>query len=205
MLKSGTDVFLGVPDEFGDYSLRPARVIWIKDRNFTVDLKDSFALAEGEELFLYFEKDRAFTKQAALIQAVELGSIASVDLELQGQPVSAESRQCYRVLTLSKDLSVQIGQEEGCRLLDISMTGFSAIATGKYRLGQVVEATLRHEGKEFSGKARIQSTRSCGLRQTRYGVQQLNERAGGGELPNGMKKICMAVQRRQLRRLAGVS
>ena len=135
MLESGTDVFLSVPDEFGNTSLRPARIVQRKDRELTVELRDSFLLPKNKEVYLYFEENRAFVTQRAQMEAVELGVITIVDLELQGEPVSAESRQCYRVLTLNADLSVQIGHEEGCQLLDISMIGFSAIATEKVQRG----------------------------------------------------------------------
>lgn len=206
MLAVDAEVFLKLTDESAEQSLRPGRIVRNVDGHFTTELEESDFVAEvGDEAKVYYALKRAFVQQTILIETVTITKNAWVDFQLLGEPVSAESRQCYRVSMLVSNLSVKVGPEKCCRLLDISTSGFSVTAAADYREGQVVEATLRYEDREFSGRARIQRVRPWPLGRKRYGLHHLTKREGGGELHKGMKHICMAVQRRQLRRLAGVS
>ena len=197
---------LKLTDGSAEQSLRPGRIVRSVNGHYTAELEESDFVAEvGDEAKVYYALKRAFVQQTLLIETVTITENAWVDFQLLGEPVSAENRQCYRVSMLVSNLSVKVGPEEYCRLLDISASGFSVTAAADYREGQVVEATLRYEDGEFSGRARIQRVRPWTLGRKRYGLHHLTKREGGGELHKGMKHICMAVQGRYVRALAGVS
>jgi hypothetical protein len=66
-----------------------------------------------------------------------------------------------------------------------------------------VPATLRHEGRPYRGKARIQSIRELSGDRYRYGVHSIQDKASGGDLRKGQQLISASVEREQLRRLAG--
>ena len=94
----------------------------------------------GLEVLIYSHIEGKFMKQAARIDAVLASVKRDIRFELTGEPVSAESRDCYRVSTVLTDLTAKLGTEEGCPLLDVSATGFGVAATGRYHIREVVTA-----------------------------------------------------------------
>ncbi|MHC4969996.1 MAG: hypothetical protein ACYTF4_15475, partial [Planctomycetota bacterium] len=75
-------------------------------------------------------------------------------------------------------------------------------ATRRYEIGQVVSVTLRYEGGEYSGQARIQSVRQLDESRIRYGLHAIDDRTSGGDLRKGQQHISAAIEREQLRRLS---
>ncbi len=142
-------------------------------------------------------------KQPARLDAVgQDDPTPVVGFQTTGEPVSAESRERFRVSTVMADLTAAVGAEAECKLLDVSTSGFAIEATQRYEVGQVVSVTLRYQGGEFSGKARVQSIRELDLGRIRYGLHAVEDRASGGELRKGQQYISAAVEREQLRRRA---
>ncbi len=135
-----------------------------------------------------------------------IGALAAdsiVHVETTGPFMSAECRECYRVSTVTANLTAAVGSEEHCQLLDVSATGFSVIATGAYKIGDVLPAVLYFEDKQFSGSACVQSIKELITGLTRYGLRSNGRNRGAGNLDRGQQKISMVVQRRQLKRQAG--
>ena len=202
MLTLEKSVFLRMQNDTAEYSLRPGKIVAKAEGIYSAEMEEDFMAEGGQEIFLYYEKDRVFVKQAVLIEAVAREETTVVDFKLHGAPESAENRQCYRVSTLISDLSAKLGKEEDCKLLDVSVEGFSVAARTEYKPEDIVEATLVHEGNEFWGKARIQSIRPWHKGLVRYGLSHLSQREGGGQLRQGMQKIASEVQRQQLVRMS---
>lgn len=125
------------------------------------------------------------------------------EFELTGEPASAESRQHYRVSTVMSDLTAKLGSEDACQLLDVSARGFSVVASEKYSVGAVVDATLRFEGRALPGQVCIQSVRELNKGKIRYGLHPVGDPDVGGDVFKLLHRICMTVQREQLQRLAG--
>jgi len=65
-----------------------------------------------------------------------------------------------------------------------------------------VSVTLRYEGSQFSGEARIQSIRQLDQSRIRYGLHAIDDRMSGGDLRKGQQHISAAIEREQLRRLS---
>ncbi|MHC4129011.1 MAG: hypothetical protein ACYTE6_02085 [Planctomycetota bacterium] len=205
MLVSETKIFFSIPGESRRLILHPAKVREAGASGHTAELEESnVPLEAGKDLFIYYERKRKFVKQAARIDAVmQTNPALVVGFQLTGEPVSAESREWFRVSTVMANLTADFGPETACSLLDVSSVGFAVEAATAYKIGDVVPATLRYQDKRFTGKARIQSIREAAGGRFRYGVHSLEDKGTGGDLRKGQQHISAAIEREQLRRLAG--
>jgi hypothetical protein len=170
MLAPDTKIFLNVPRGTRKHMLHPARITEAGARGCTAELDEpDVLLGPGQEIFVYYYLKHRFVKQAARIDAVmETEPTLVVGFQTDGEPMPAESRESFRVSTVMSDLTATVGAEDECRLLDVSTTGFAVEATQRYEVGQVVSVTLRYQGRQFSGKARVQSIRELDLGKVRY-------------------------------------
>ena len=198
-------IFLHLPGESRKTILHPATVKEPGAHGHTAELQEpDVALEAGQDIFVCYEIERKLVKQAARIDAVmQTDPTLVVGFQITGEIVSAESRQWNRVSAGTAHLTMDFGDETGCPLLDISSVGISVEATGRYEIGQVVPGTLRHEGRQYRGEARIQSIRQLGGDRYRYGVHSIQDKTSGGDLRTGQQLISAALEREQLRRLAG--
>jgi hypothetical protein len=204
MLASEKKIFLSFPTEGQKRVLHPATIKEASAGGYTAELEEEdLPFVAGQDISVYYELKRKFVKQAARIEAVlESDPVLVVGFQITGEIVSAENREWFRVSTVMADLTVAVGPESECKLLDVSSTGFAVEATSRYEVGRIVPVTLRHQGDQFSGEARIQSIRELDPRRFRYGLHALDDRMSGGTLQKGQQVICAAVEREQLRRLA---
>jgi hypothetical protein len=206
MLSSGLDLFVQHPQKTAERELLPATIIDVNNDIYSIRLENSdVTLEAGSELLLYYDRDREFVQQAARVETVELTTPHLVAaIVLVGAPVSAESRECYRVSLVLSGLTATFGPEENCQLNDVSITGFSVTASRRYEIGAHVPATLEFEGRSFFGASCIQSVRELRDGRIRYGLHCVNdEKFGGFELQRGLRHIAAAIQRQQMRRLSG--
>ena len=199
-------IFVRFPNESTNRILHPVKIVETDGSDtLTVKPEDPELPLEAEqELLIYFEKNRKFVQQPAKVEALlegEEGVVAA--MKTVGEPVSAESRQCYRVSTVLSKLTATFDGVDGCSLRDVSVTGFSVLSKKQYKTGQVIDAELRFEGKRYVGKTSIQSVTHMDDDLTRYGVNCVKAAASPTSLTNGVQKISMAVQRQQLNRLSG--
>jgi hypothetical protein len=205
MLASDMKIFFSLPEDSGKLVLHPATVKEPGEHGHTAELEEpDVPFDAGQDIFVYYELKRKFVKQAARIDAVlSTEPTLVVGFQITGEIVSAENREWFRVSTSLANLTMDFGDESGCPLLDVSSVGFAVEAVARYEIGQVVPATLRHEGKEYQGEARIQSIRELGDNRYRYGVHSIEDKASRGDLRKGQQLISAAIEREQLRRLAG--
>lgn len=228
MLAIDAGIFLRMPLESDKRILHPAVIKECREKVFTVEVDEPLKLEAGDEILVYYEIKREFMQQPARVDAVLMSDPEAepddesagdaegesdreaetpvkmmIGFETTGDPVSAESRQCYRVSTALAGLTTQLGNETGCQLLDVSASGFSVISSARHKLGSIVPAVLHHDGRTYKGKACVQSIRELEPDRIRYGLYCVENRSITGDLQKGMQTISMAVQRQQLRRLAG--
>lgn len=202
----GLTVFVRSPGETRRRVLYPSAVTQISsDDSFTIQPEEpGLTYGIGQELLIYFEQRRHFVQQPATVEALldsETGRF--VVLKTTGEPVSAESRQCYRVSTILSDITVTFDGVEGCSLRDVCVTGFAVVSPRQYKIGQVLGVDLLFEGTRYTGQASIQSMTQMPDGQARYGVNCVKAPASPRSLSKGVQQVSMSVQRRQLSRLAG--
>lgn len=219
MVGFGYNFYLQLPGKSKQRILHLAKVIGMKESVYTAEVKElDLAVESGQDVLVYYEKNREFMQQSARIEAVEevetVEAVEEIDeTEPQliisfittGNPVSAESRQCYRVSTVMMDLTAGLGPELGCSILDVSITGFSVIATENYSVGEIVDASIEHDGQTYTGKICVQSVRELGKERIRYGLHCADEKKSPGNLAKGLQQMSISVQREQLRRRAGTT
>ncbi len=133
-----------------------------------------------------------------LAEDVDAGPVIALDL--LGTPVSAESRQTYRVSTIFSERPVCVDGTKDCALTDVSLTGFSMISGQTLQFAQVVDVVLEHDGASFEGSASVQSVKDLCDGRVRYGFNAVE--AKGATLLKGLQKLALDVQREQLRRQA---
>lgn len=202
MLSTGQGIFIQLPDDSNRRILHPAKVVSVDGDLQTAELAEHDTPVEaGQEVLVYFDRNREFLQQPGRIDAViQTEPTAIVGLAVTGEPVSAETRQCYRVSAVTSGLTVTVEGGETAAVADISASGFSMISGGSYKVGQVLSVCIRFENEEFPGKACIQGAKVRGDGRTRYGLHCVNDVKVGGDLERGLRHISMAVQRQQLAR-----
>lgn len=205
MLKAGTDVHFRDPAVTTDRVLYHA-VVEGADENeawtatFT---QGSAGLAAEQDVLIYYEIKREFMQQPARIRSMEETEVGRVVVfEPTGDPVSAESRQHYRVSTITADIEAKLGDEDGCKVVDISSTGFAAVSSTRYTIGANVTVVIDFQGRHCEGTASVQSVRDKPGGRYRYGFLSITG-SDGGSFQNDLNEVSLEVQRLQLRRLSG--
>lgn len=207
MLDTNKPLFLQVNNESENRVLHPGRIIGVDDNTYTCEFDQEAELSceEDEIAFIYFEDGRTFMKQSARICSItEAESKFEITLETTSDPVSAESRVCYRVSTVMLDLTVSVADEEDCPLLDISASGMSVTITSPLKLGDEIPATLSYHGREYTGQVIVQSVCELGTGRVRYGFHCVQNRRRGGNLAQGLEVVSASVQRLLIKRMARV-
>lgn len=222
MLSKGAEVFVTCGRDADKRILHPATVLAVSGDVFSIQLAGGeLPISVGGTVQIFFDLNRQFTKQAGTVVAVHdprtgcgtgehsglpdhasRSAGAAFGCRLVGQPVSAESRASFRVCTVVSNITGDLGIEKNCPLMDVSATGFAMIAKSSYKISDVIAAVLRHEGKEYRGRAVVQSIKELPGGRFRYGLHCMDERNGESNLSKGCRQISMTCQRAQLRRLA---
>jgi hypothetical protein len=201
MLKTESVIFFNIPDVSEERVLHRAKIITAKENLYTAELEEEgLDLKDEMGLFIYFKLDRQFMRQAARIGSVT-ESNTLVELETIGEPFSAENRQTLRISSVGADLKATFGAEENCDVVDISATGFAVYGTKEHAIDSRVEVTLTFEGETFKGAVSIMAVVKRKGR-IRYGVHYIDDPKAGTSLKKGLGRITMAIQRKQLARLA---
>lgn len=217
MIAIGFPLFVQLPSESAARVLHAFEVSGTTLSGVTIrGAEGSLGLAPGQDIRVYFELKQKFMQQAARVEAVlqnddpkepadALSQTVTLSVQLLGQPVSAESRECYRVSTVTAGLRGTLGGEASCVLADVSIIGMSMIARERHEMGEILSVSLEFEGRTYRGSASVQSIKDLGKGQFRYGLNAIEDKKGGKELQGALHKISMSVQRAQLKRLAGAA
>ncbi|MCP4512657.1 MAG: hypothetical protein GY826_40380, partial [Fuerstiella sp.] len=169
---------------------------------------------------ILFEDGRRFVMQEAVVEGVidreaaderSYDELSRMDLDQDsrtivlvvkriGEPVLAESRECFRVRTVPLKLTVSFGKCAECELTDISQTGFAVLSDEFFEAKSIVDAALPgKDGIVVQGHVRIRSVRRLRNGRYRYGVAVFGR---------GMQKVCASMatelQRQMIRRTGTV-
>jgi hypothetical protein len=207
MLKKDSELFFQIPDSLGRRVLHPCKIVDVTGSTFRLEFPEPPEGMQADmDSLIYYERRREFMQQA-----VHVGTIVqteprwTVETETTGDPVSAESRQYYRVSCMAAAISATVGKESDCTVLDVSATGFALYAAESYKVGDNIEVTLHYAGREYAGRAVVQSAKPLSRTRIRYGLQSLPGRDGrANDLHGSLNQINLAIQREQLQRLSGV-
>lgn len=201
-MKPNDKVFFRLPTEDAGKRrvLRPATVTAVDAEGCELQLEDAVDVVYATEAFLHFESKRKFWQRAVRVVS-EPARPGLLRLSFQGTPVSAESRQAFRVSCFGADIKAKIGDDADCEVVDLSVTGLAFYSPHHYHAGHRLRVSLVHDGKEYKGFATVQSTRSLNAKTFRYGAHCTD--GASDNLAKSLGALCLAVQSEQLRRLAG--
>ena len=195
MLGVGGQILLRLPDESGAPRLHLGAVLEAEDRTCTAEFESEAAWPErGAGLFVYFLDAGTFFEQPALIEEIRAeGATATIAVRLTGRRVAAENRLAPRVSTVATDLMATVEEEECCPLIDVSETGCAIMANGTHEIGEIVSVAIAYGGREFAGRASVQSARELWQGRFRYGLHAIDADGGAGALVTGLRKIAHSV------------
>ena len=217
MLTSGISIFIRVSGGCEEGVLHPAQVVEVTEDIFTAEAKkpgelpDQVAIVEeidllveaGQEVLIYYEFHRKFMQQPVRIETVITADNKTIiGFRPLGKPVSAERRQCYRVSTLTSEITARLGEDDECQLADVSASGFSVLSTEEYNIGKVLKVEISYGDKKFIGTACVQGAREVTQGRIRYGLHGIEDKDSEDNLLEGLIHVNMKVQREQLRRMS---
>lgn len=206
MLTVGTELFFRFACDTQKGALRPAKVLSAVDgvMSAAFEAPEDLKLQPGTEVMVFFTRQNTFMQQPARIELVAVDQpLPTLAFRLEGEPVSAESRECFRICTVIMDLTVQFNGKKNCPLLDVSVDGFAVRSAEDLPVGKSVAVSFVHEGKSYNGNARIQSARQLAPGQFRYGLLCVRDTRNANDLSKGLREVAMTLQRQQARRLRG--
>jgi len=198
----------------------PGRVLWINGAMVAAEVDVvTFPDAAGKKVAILFEDGRRFVTQEAVVEGVidrEAADERSYDdqsrmdldqdsrpvvvvLKRIGDPVLAESRECYRVRTVPLNVTVNFGSCPECELTDISQTGFAVLSDESFEANSVVEAALPGQDGLVQGHVRVQSVRELRNGRFRYGVAVF-----GRGMQTACALLATELQRQMIRRTVTV-
>ena len=205
MMKTGSDILFQEPT-CETRRLRRSVVVEASADEFSIQfVAEPFAFETDQEVLMYFNGKREFMQQIGRIKEIVEADASSDEattyvIEPVGDAISAESRQNYRVSTLSAGLEATVGTEQSLMVQDLSSTGFAVLASEEYQLGQTIAVEIAHGDEQCHGTASVQSIREFGPGRIRYGMRALEEDPHTGEFLQVLQRISLAVQREQLQR-----
>jgi hypothetical protein len=198
MLAVGNAVYLLIPSPSKKRVLHPGKVVESDATSFVAEFEESITPTVNGDVNAYCEVRGKFFQQGAIVTEIRTNNPCVICFRRNGEPVSAESRQTFRVSLVTSEFVVDVDKEPGCQVVDISPEGFAAITKKKLSLGAVVKIRLTGEGETFEATARVQTVQERGAGKFRYGflVPQNNAAAR-----KKMQLISAEMQRLQLKRL----
>jgi len=213
VLKLGNDVLFQEPT-VSSRRLRRSVVVACADESISVRFVGvPFAFEVDQEILMYFNGKREFMQQVGRIREIQQPQAPAEPasdevvkegptfvIEPIGDPISAESRQSYRVSTISAGIQARVGKEKNLQVQDLSSTGFAVLADERYNVGQVLEVSIKHGDEACHGLASVQSFREFESGRLRYGLRAIEKDSHAREFLATLQRISFAVQREQLQR-----
>ncbi len=160
------------------------------------------SVLEGQNIMLFFNGPDGFMQQPGRIVEPQEGG-RSFLCETTGDAVSGESRQFFRVCTVLVDYRAGVGEEDSCKIVDVSSMGLAVVSCRELSIGDCVPVSFPLGQKSFKGECIVQSVRET-RDGWRYGLLCINGQ-GSGNLDEGLHKLTMDAQRTQLKRLSGAA
>jgi hypothetical protein len=205
MIKTGSDILFQEPT-CDTRRLRRSVVVDTGEEDFSIQfVAEPFAFEKDQEVLMYFNGKREFMQQIGRvtdIAAPEEGADSALTFVITpvGDPISAESRENYRVSTISAALEARVGDETELKVQDLSATGFAVVASKDYQIGQTIEVEISSGDECCHGIASVQSIRDFGGGRIRYGMRAIESDPHTGVFLETLQRISLAVQRDQLKR-----
>ncbi|MEX0775394.1 MAG: PilZ domain-containing protein [Phycisphaeraceae bacterium] len=198
----------GITDAAAPTALSSGLVAGINGSRLTVVLdKPQACPPAGGTVTLFFFAGSDFLRQQGRLDVVTLTAEELprpiLGIDRLDAPVSAESRQAFRITGFEEQVCVRIEKERNCPMVDVSLTGIAIVTRRRYPKGLVAMLEFIFQGQPYAGRARIQNLRELPDEHFRYGLQAAEERSFPGNLKKGLQALTLHFQRVQLRERRG--
>jgi hypothetical protein len=203
MFTANASVFISISDEAKERILIPGKVVEADENRFVARFDEAVSPDVGGQVEMFAEIRRKLFKQGSTVIAVqEAGPSPLIEFKPIGQPVSAEQRLTYRVSTAAIDILSRVGNEDRCRVADISPEGLAVVTRKEKEIGSLVDVAFTFEGQSFAAKALVRTVKNLPNGSYRYGLLIPENARQARQM---VERLSAAAQRAQLRRLAGVA
>lgn len=203
MLNKDQGVFLQVPGSPSFNALHPAVVRDSAQHSVTVQCDNDFACSPGEQVILYFERQRKFMRALMRVEAqLKRDPNPILILEQRSRAENADRREHPRFCTRGDEILATFGVEQRCPVSEVSQSGLSLSATSHYYLGSMVQTVISFADQRFEGRACVQSVREMEGDMSRYGLHCAQD-PESEPLRAGLRFICQTIERRHLAALRG--
>ncbi len=200
-LAAGSNLFLMDPQASKTRRvLHAGTVLECHPAAFVATFDPALALAVGAAVVAFAEVRGKFFQQGTIVADVRPGGTYALDR--QGEPVSAEQRQTFRVSVALAGLTAQVGRDKGCPVVDVSPEGFGLIVPAPINLGTMVRVVLTHADGTLTTTARVQTAKPRPDGTTRLGFLAPDRH---GDARRTLQAMTGTFQRQHLRRLAGAA
>ncbi|VAX41535.1 hypothetical protein MNBD_PLANCTO03-1205 [hydrothermal vent metagenome] len=206
MIQNGQDIYIHFAGGTNLRVLHAAKTISRVDDIITVNYTepDEVPTEPAESMTVFFHGPAEFMQQPGEhIEFENDEGEMQTGIKLIGEPVSAESRKCFRVSTVLAEYKAKLGNLGSCKLVDVSAAGVGFLTDTRLALGDSIDIEMTLAGKTCKGKGFIQSVKEIPAGY-RYGLLCTGDK-GAGDLPKGLQRLTMDAQRTQLRRLSGAA
>ncbi len=203
MLRCGATMYLLIPSADNKKVLHPGKVLEVTAERYVAEFEEALTPAVESDVNSFAENNGKFFQQGAVVAEVRVaGPKPVIAFRRNGEIVSAEQRQIFRVCTVATEIFAKIGNENKCAVVDTSPEGFAAVVKGTCSVGSVVPVLLNYEGQSVSGMARVQTAQVRPDGKTRYGFLVPKTSI---DARKALRAVSGLIQRSQLRRLAGAA
>ena len=196
-------MLLMIPSASNKRVLHPGIVLESAAPHVICQLEEVISPEPGSNLIAFGLLKDQFHQQAVRVVAYRpTPKSPIIELLCTGDPVSAEQRQVYRVSAASLDVRAKVGKEPSCLVVDISAEGFGAIVATEHQLGSIVQVLFSVDEHTMNAAVRVQTVRQRGDGKYRCGFLVAEK---GNPARKALNSMSLAMQRRQLRRMAGAA
>jgi hypothetical protein len=202
LLNTGSPVFLLIPSPAQKRILHRGEVIESDGISFVARFDNPIAAAVGSDVNALSEINGKFFQQGAVVTALRPDSGNVIVFRRNGEAISAETRQTYRVSVVTAGFNAKVGKVDSCPLIDISAEGFAVIVPDRLDLGSVVSIKLMCDGRCVETPARVQTVKELDGGKFRYGFLVPRDNVSAR---TAIQKISAEMQRLQLKRLRGAA
>ena len=202
MHNTGSPVFLLIPSPSSKRILHRGEVIESDAVSFVARFDDPIAVAVGSDVNALSEVNGKFFQQGAVVTELRPGSGNLIAFRRNGEAISAEARQTYRVCVVTAGFNATVGNVDSCPLIDISAEGFAVIVPDRLDLGSVVSIKLMCDGRCVESPARVQTVKELEGGKFRYGFLVPRDNVSAR---TAIQKVSAEMQRLQLKRLRGAA
>jgi hypothetical protein len=205
MLSNNTACFMSVPNPENKRMLVGGKTqpnaANVSGKNvFTIRFTEPVNMKAGADVTILADMRGKFHQQAgSLMRIEESGDQPLLLVQMTGEPVNCEARNCYRVSVAAQNINMTIDKQPNCTLADISSEGLAAITSQPLTVGTSVDVDLSVEGIYARGALRVQTEKKLPNGKIRYGLLAPERKS---PIRKSLEALSSLMQRRQLQRMA---